>query len=70
MYSHPLNYSPFNDGELLYLASRLDALLPEDQIAIRAELEQRGLEVPTVDRFTPFRGGVVENIEIAKVSNG
>lgn len=50
MYDFAFNYTAFGDGELLYLASRFDALLPDDQAALACELERRGLERPCGER--------------------
>ena len=44
MYDHPLSYSPFRDGELLFLAARMNSLLPDAQSALVAELRRRGLD--------------------------
>ena len=47
MYDYPLSYANFRDEELLNLAERIHTFIPEAQRELTAELNTRGLSVPS-----------------------
>lgn len=67
MYSYPVNYSAFRNEELMYLAARMNAMLPDNQLALAAELRQRGLHVPDTDVIREFHATPTVRVEVLRV---
>lgn len=68
MYSYPVNYSAFRNEELCYLAARMGSMMPDNQMALVAEMRQRGLEVPAVEKTREFdsTSPIVGKVEVLK----
>ena len=68
MYSYPVNYSAFRNEELCYLAARMSSMMPDNQMALVAEMRQRGLEVPEVEDTREFNNTspIVNRVEVLK----
>lgn len=69
MYDHPLCYSPFCDGELLFLASRINSLMPDARNALEAELKRRGLKDPkeSSDDYLGRYHSISDRVQVTRI---
>jgi hypothetical protein len=66
MYAYfPMNYTEFDDGELLHFAAQRDFLDPEARKSLEHEIEIRGLSLPSAQGVFPQADALTRKLEIS-----